>query len=296
MTVDCGICAITGANGYVGRVIKNHLKQNGWRVYELVRNPSKNNQPGKPDEAIRFSLAEGIRSEALAGVDALIHCAYSFREIKWNAIYQVNVEGSKKLFAAAEKARVRKIIYISSIAAYPGCQSLYGQAKLKIEADAINRQATIIRPGLVYGPNAGGMFGFLQKFISMSRIVPLIDRGKQTMCLAHEKDMCQLILTILNRPEVIPQVVVAGSDRRKTFRQILEIIGQINEKKLVFIPIPSPLIMMGLKLAEATGIRLGFRSDNLISFLNPDPSPDFRMVRELGITFREYTKANFLDS
>src|SRR5580704_5778707 len=135
------ICAITGSSGYVGGCIKNYLAANGWEILELVRQP----KPGT--RAVKFQLGGEVSPAALAGVTALVHCAYDFKPVRRDDIRAVNVAGTEKLFQAAHTAGVEKLICISSISAYDGCRSLYGQAKLEIEKIALGQGALVIRPG-----------------------------------------------------------------------------------------------------------------------------------------------------
>ena len=96
------ICAITGSNGYVGGCVKNQFAARGWEIVELVRQP----KPGA--RAIAFQLGEEISPPTLAGVTALVHCAYDFKLVRWEDIRAVNVEGSRKILEAARAAKVPK--------------------------------------------------------------------------------------------------------------------------------------------------------------------------------------------
>ena len=107
-------CAVTGASGYVGSRIAEHLLKNQCTVYEMRRNLPKY----KNKFTIQFSLGKDVNANALRGIDVLIHCAYDFSVTKWEDINKINVEGSLKLFQAAKKAGVKKIIFISTMAAY----------------------------------------------------------------------------------------------------------------------------------------------------------------------------------
>ena len=72
------------------------------------------------------------------------------------------MDGSQKVLAAARDARVKSVVLISSLSAFEGCRSLYGKAKMETEAFARSIGALIVRPGLVYSDNPGGMFGRVQ--------------------------------------------------------------------------------------------------------------------------------------
>jgi len=72
------------------------------------------------------------------------------------------------------QAAVESIVVISSLSAFAGCRSLYGKAKLQIESLALSADAVVIRPGLVYGNDSGGMFGRLVRQVRGSRLLPVL--------------------------------------------------------------------------------------------------------------------------
>src|SRR5271170_2876708 len=177
------ICAITGSNGYVGGCAKNYFTARGWEILELTRRPKSN------PRAIKFQLGEEISPLEFENVSALVHCAYDFKPLRWNEICAVNIEGSRKILEAARAAKIPKIIFISSISAFDGCRSLYGKAKLEIEKIALDCGALVIRPGLVYGNDSGGMFGKLSAQIRKSSMIPMIGDGSQIQFLVHNGDL-----------------------------------------------------------------------------------------------------------
>src|SRR4029077_599891 len=109
----------------------------------------------------------GIDPAILEGIDVLIHCAYDLSLTARDTIWRVNVAGTQQLLDAALTAGVRRYLVVSSTAAYPGTAQIYGRAKLAIEDIARKRDAILIRPGLVFGPHAGGMAGALSKVLAL---------------------------------------------------------------------------------------------------------------------------------
>jgi hypothetical protein len=152
----------------LGGCLKNYFAARGWEILELTRQP----KPGT--RGIKFQLGAEIPPAAFEDVSALVHCAYDFKPLRRDEIRAVNVDGARKLFQAARAAGIGKIICISAISAYDGCRSLYGKAKLEIEKLALENGALVIRPGLVYGNDSGGMFGKLAAQVRNSSIIPMI--------------------------------------------------------------------------------------------------------------------------
>jgi nucleoside-diphosphate-sugar epimerase len=277
------ICAITGSNGYVGGCVKNHLAAQGWEILELTRQP----KPGTRD--VTFQLGEEIPPQPLAGVDTLVHCAYDFKPLRRDEIRAVNVEGSRKLFQAARAAGVSKIIFISSISAYDGCRSLYGQAKLEIEKPALDSGALVIRPGLVYGSGPGGMFGKLAGQVRKSSVIPMIGDGSQIQFLVQEEDLCAFIgRYAAGEAKIFPRILTAAHEQPWAFKKLLLEIARGLGRNPKFIPLPWRLVWAGLKSAELCGLRLDFRSDSLVSLMYQNPNPDFSANAGVGLNCRPF--------
>jgi nucleoside-diphosphate-sugar epimerase len=276
------VCAITGSNGYVGGCIKNYLAAHGWDIFELARRPRPNSR------GVRFQLGDDISPGLLTGMDALVHCAYDFAPLRWEEIGAVNVEGSRKVLEAALAAKVPKIIFISSISAFDGCRSLYGRAKLEIEKIALGCGALAIRPGLVYGNDAGGMFGRLATQIKSSSLIPLVG-GSQNQFLIHSEDLCAFIEKFASgKTESTPQILTAANEQPWPLKKLLLEIMRGQDRKPKFIPVPWRLVWLGLKSAEVCGLHLNFRSDSLVSLVYQNPAPDFSASAEAGLNCRPF--------
>ena len=265
--------AITGASGFVGSQLAARFEHDGWAVVRF-----------------KFRLGDDIRPAQLQSADALVHCAYDFRPIAWREIERVNVSGSRKLLEAAAAGGVRHIVVLSTISAFPGCRSLYGRAKLAIEADAVRVGAAVLRPGLVYvdgHAGAGGMYGSLLKS-SRASVVPLIDGGVHCQYLIHIDDLYALVSGLasgdLPRPE---RPVVAASPRCWTMRELITQLARRQGRAPRFVSVPWQPVWIGLKVAELARLRLGYRSDSVVSLVHQDPHPDFSAIEKLGVMARE---------
>jgi nucleoside-diphosphate-sugar epimerase len=276
------VCAITGSSGYVGSCIKNYFDLQGWKTLEITRRPK------SPANGIAFQLGETISPALLSGINTLVHCAYDLKLLRWKEIHSINVLGTKKLFQAARAAGVQKIVCISSISAYDGCHSLYGKAKLEIEKIALAHNALVIRPGLVYGSNPGGMFGKLTAQVRKSSVIPLIG-GSQKQFLVDQEDLSTFIARYAaNEIEIQPGILTAAHPHPLSFRQLLlEIAGRLG-KKIKFIPVPWQLVWAGLKTAELCGLKINFRSDSLVGMIYQNPQPDFSANASIGLVCRPF--------
>jgi nucleoside-diphosphate-sugar epimerase len=276
-------CLLTGARGYLGSHIATRLRELGWRVVALVRNP------GERSEEIRFRLGERLPPEKLAGASALIHCAYDFAAVGWKEIHRINVLGSETLFRSAKAAGVERLVFISSISAYENCRSLYGKAKLETEALARAHHATVLRPGLIWGMPSAGMFGRLEKQVANAGVLPLFGEGSQIQFMAHETDLARHICAWASGElSASIEPVTLAHEQPWPFRQILEELARFRGKRVRFLPVPWRAAWAGLKAAESIGYPLRFRSDSLVSLMHQNPSPSFALQKQFSLAFRPF--------
>jgi nucleoside-diphosphate-sugar epimerase len=261
------------------------MRSHGWDVLELTRNPA----PHPQAQGVFYSLEDGISPDRLQEVDALIHCAYDFRPVTQKDIWRINVDGTARLFDAARKASVDKIVCVSTISAYTGCRSLYGKAKLAIENEALKARSIVVRPGLVYGRAAGGMLGSLNRKVTSSKVVPLIGDGSWRMYLAFEEDLCALMCRLceINSDQHLGPITAACA-RGMSFRELLVDLARGHGNHPVFVPVPWRMVWLGLRLMETLGIRVDFRSDSVLGLVYPNPQPSFRELHAVGMTFRNF--------
>lgn len=258
MTGAGRICAVTGSNGYIGRRLVSWLSGRGWVVRRLSR----------AGGDARFVLGEPMAPGVLDGVDALIHCAYDFADLRPAEAGGVNGIGTRDLLNAANIAGVRRTIFISSISAFPGCRSHYGKSKLASEADALSAGALVVRPGLVYGAG-GGLVAAMQRMMRRLPVVPLIGDGSWVSYTVQIDDLCAMLEGTLNAAEP-PRLVTAAHPQAWPFRALLETAAG---RPVRFVAIPWRALWGALRLVEASGIRPPFRSDSITGLVFPNPAP-----------------------
>ncbi len=113
---------VTGATGFVGAHLVRTLAQAGHAVRVLYRSGSKLRQLADLDlEAVQGTLADSAALErACAGCDVLFHVAAKadyWKDDDRAALWQINVEGTRNILAAAKAAGVKRVVFTSSASA-----------------------------------------------------------------------------------------------------------------------------------------------------------------------------------
>lgn len=285
--------AITGAGGYLGKCLCRYFNESGASVFQLTGDPRKVD-PALP--ADQFSLSSGAAKNFFADnkIDSLIHAAYDFNPRLREAIWDVNVKGSINLFKQARAEGVERAVFISSMSAFAGCRSLYGQAKLEIEnALGATTPGFSVRPGLIYSTplsESGGMVGALLTSIGRGGVVPLIGNGQQELYLTHENDLARFIELLLQTSQAAhDQTLLAANPRPYALRMIIKLLAEtVSKKRVKLIPVPWRLARGSLRLLEMARVNMRFRSDSVLSLAYQDKHPDFSTATSL-FAFRDFS-------
>ncbi|QQA43154.1 NAD-dependent epimerase/dehydratase family protein [Pelagovum pacificum] len=204
--------ALTGATGLVGRFILNEALAAGDDVLALGRTA-----PGDASSFRDWSL-DGPAPD-LCGIDVLIHAALLHKPGRYrggegddpDGFRRANVDGTARLFEAAARAGVTRILFLSSRAVYgpkpPGAplsedtacrpDTLYGQVKLEGERLLAESgvPGTSLRATGVYGA------GWANKW---RELFEAFARGDQTAprvgSEVHGKDLAHAIRLLLDTP------------------------------------------------------------------------------------------------
>lgn len=134
---------VTGATGFVGAALARTLLAAGWQVRALVRAGSdrRNLRALSVQSSVGDLTDPGSLARAVAGCDAVFHAAADYR--LWvpdpQAMYRANVEGTRNLLEAAQRAGVERIVYTSSVA----CIGLPSDGTLGTEDTPVSLEAMV---------------------------------------------------------------------------------------------------------------------------------------------------------
>ena len=115
---------VTGSTGFLGSAILRKLLEDGREVKVLIREKSNTTNIDGIDVEIAYGDLRDSDSlqSALSGCDVLYHTAayYSLWSQDKQIIYDINVEGTRKILKAAQLKNIEKVVYTSTV----GCVGL----------------------------------------------------------------------------------------------------------------------------------------------------------------------------
>ncbi len=110
---------VTGSTGFIGNVLIRRLLERGQKVRAFLRTTSDITAlEGLPVERVTGNILD-LRSltEAFHGVDTVYHLAAKISIMPWEdqSLRKINLEGSRNIIRACLDAKVKKLVYTSTI-------------------------------------------------------------------------------------------------------------------------------------------------------------------------------------
>ena len=95
--------------------------------------------------------------------------------------------------------------------------------------------------------------------------------GSERLFVTHDGHLSKLIAELVSAPPGRPGTMFAAHEMPTTLRAIAEQIAATRGGQVRLVPLAPRAVLAGLRVAEAVGLRLPFRSDSLRSLVNPAP-------------------------
>jgi NADH dehydrogenase len=272
---------VTGANGFLGSRCCKMALERGWEVAAMTRASSDLSliKPLLEAERIEWRVgdlaAPSTHAACVQGQDAIVNAAAATSEhsTSLDDSRAVNVEGTRTFLEAALQAGVRRVAHVSSQSAHPGNRSAYGRAKLESEA-AVKGSGlawTILRPGVIYGPEERGVFHKLEGHVQNLPVVPVIGSGLYVQYPVHVADVAGAALDCLENEACAGKTFdIAGADALP----FLEVLRAVMEAKGVRKATPRLPVWLCRLIAFSSGLVLRdppLTRDNIEGLLTAPP-------------------------
>ncbi|HHQ4465038.1 TPA: NAD-dependent epimerase/dehydratase family protein [Aeromonas veronii] len=258
---------VTGANGFVGKAVCEHLIRCGANVKGAVRcYPLASYQVQAPS-----LTADADWTAQLQQVDVVVHCAARVHVMSDTAtdplaaFRAVNTEGTLTLARQAADAGVKRFIFISSIKVNgehtePGKpfdehvqsppEDPYGRSKYDAEqglmalAKKCGMAVTIVRPPLIYGEGVKANFASMMTWVRKGIPLPFA-RLTNARSLLALPNLCDFISHAMVHPAAANQVFLIADPVAVSTSQLLAVIADAEgvTSRLFYLP---PVVIRGL--------------------------------------------------
>lgn len=261
---------ITGANGFIGQAMCNHLLAQGWQVLGAIRRRD-----------CRYDLPKGVLAcvvgeidrhtywdRFLKDVDTVIHLAARVHHPKdasediFRIYHETNTIGTGRLLRAAISSNVRRFLFVSSIKVNgegidrpyresdpPAPVDPYGITKAEAEnlvnfyRKKANIETTILRPPLVYGKGVKANFLQLLKMIEKGIPMPFASIDSQRSFIYLE-NLVHAIDTCLSHRSAIGKTFLVCDDETMTVPDLIGRLSRAMGKQARLFAVPKGLLSL----------------------------------------------------
>jgi NADH dehydrogenase len=246
---------VTGGTGFIGTHLCRELDERGHDVTALARDPGGADLPSGVETAVGdVTAADSIRP-AFEDQDAVVNLVALSPLFKPKggdgAHFEVHLEGTKNVVAAAEEAGVDRMLQMSALGADPEGATAYIRAKGQAE-DVVRESDldwTIIRPSVVFG-DGGEFVGFTKK-LAPPFLTPLPGGGKTRFQPIHVGDLAPMLADAVVEDEHIGEAYELGGPERLTLAEIAKRIHRSEGRSATVVPVPMGLAKVGLSVLDA---------------------------------------------
>ena len=273
---------ITGATGFVGKNLINHLKTSNEVVPISVR-------------YIPNTIIE------LSG-NAIIHLAGKAHDLKKVSnpqdYYESNFELTKQVFDSFLLSEASVFIFMSSVKATAdevkgilteeyssNPNTHYGISKLKAENYILNQKLPegkriyILRPCMIHGPGNKGNLNLLYSVVKIGFPWPLAAFENQRSFLSIE-NLCVVIQQILNRNDITSGIYNVADDKPLSTNELILLISKSQNKAARTLAIHKKIISLLAKIGDI--LHLPLNSERLQKLTESYVVSNDKIVKALG--------------
>ena len=232
--MQTGTVMVLGGSGFIGSAILAALHEAGFAAISAQRRG--------------VAAQAGITHQPWDATEAA-----DMRPLLQGAGCVVNaVSGDRRAMLAATRALAAaagegcRVVHLSSMAVYgDACgyqsenaarraSSRYAAAKIACEEYLEGTGATVLRPGIVYGPGSTQWVGRIGRLLRAGRLGDLGKHGDGRCNLVHVRDLAAAVLAALRMPEARGQAINIGMAAPPRWNDYLVALG----KAIGAVPVP----------------------------------------------------------
>ena len=291
-------CLIFGGSGQIGSFLIRKLTKNNFKVTVITRNIHQKGLKIKTQGNAGFieikeikifeeNKIEKLFSEADYCIN-LVGILYEKR--KGNTFKNIHTIFPTLLARLCKKHNLKHFVHISALGINEATDSQYAKSKLEGENNILSNfsKSTILRPSIVFS-NSDNFSTQFMTLLSRLPFFPLYYSGKTKFMPIHATDLTNVIYHVLsNKTET--QVIECVGPEIFTFKEILQILLDLIEKKRLLLPFPLYLAKFSAKLFQLLPKPL--LTEDQLRLLKYDniPSGKYKTNSDIGVPSKLFFK------
>ncbi|MCX9009765.1 MAG: NAD(P)H-binding protein [Candidatus Methanoperedens sp.] len=244
---------VTGAFGYSGKYITMRLLESGHRVRTITGSPSRTNPFNSRVEACPFNFNNPDKLEESLRGTSVLYNTYWIRFNHPDFTHSLAVDNTLKLFDAAKKAGIERIVHVSITNPSEDSHLEYFSGKARLERALIESGLSyaILRPTVLFGKEdilINNIAWFLRRF----PVFGVFGDGNYRLQPIYVDDLARLAVEQGQKSENC--IIDAIGPETFTYRSMVEEIGNIigKSKPIISIP-PSSGYFIGMLIGKLAG-------------------------------------------
>jgi uncharacterized protein YbjT (DUF2867 family) len=280
---------VTGGTGVVGASTVTALVQRGHVVHLFSRHATRDAK--RWAHGVHPIVGNVANPASLEGAaeqcEAVLHLTGIVEESGGDTFERVNVGGTKHVLDEAERAGVKRFVYVSSLGADTG-SSPYHASKRAAEdlVRGFSGEWIIMRPGNVFGPGDEQISQLLRMVRGLPAI-PVIGDGNRSFQPIWHEDLAEALAASIERPDLDGGIFELAGAERTSQNDLIQRMSRITGREVSRVPIPEMIANVGLKLAGAVGLDVPFNDNQLAMLVEGNEIASGRenaLVTRFGIT------------
>jgi uncharacterized protein YbjT (DUF2867 family) len=250
------IVTIVGGTGFLGRYVVHRLAKAGYVLRVIARDADQAlylRTAGDPGQVVLMN-GDVTRPESLSGKLINSYAVINLTGILYQSGRQkfdtVHTQGAECLAQMAKTAKAQCFVQVSALGVDKAVNSRYARTKFAGEKAAMAAfpEATILRPGVMFGPEDNFTNQFARMAV-LSPVLPLIGGGRTTFQPVYIDDVAAAIETCISNSATKGQIYELGGPETYSFKEILQYIMEVTGRRRLLLPLPFGLAaLMGAVL------------------------------------------------
>ena len=285
-------CLIFGASGQIGRNLIRGLTQKNLKVTAVTRNLHQKGYILKTQANLGYLDIVETNIFDLNKIDKLIKKADVcvnlvgiLFEKGANTFINIHEKFPSMISRLCQKHKLDKFIHLSALGIENAKDSKYAMSKLNGEMAVQKnfKESIILKPSIIYSVD-DNFTTMIMGLLNILPIFPLYYRGKTKFMPLHCIDICNLIIDLIEKDNPNKIIECIGPDEL-TFKQIIEKLLKLIEKKRFFVPMPIFLANIMATFFQILPNPLITRDQIKLLFYHNIPSGKYKTNIDIGKNF-----------